>query len=232
MENSDCVVIDIESGIVCPMCSEHVCEKEMAKTCEKNIPDHNVCTTCRNRLEKYGYGGGCAYCGHRSEREENIIIASAPSPRIPTHSVLIRNSDSDLVFRWTVDGFCLTFCSLTLVIVCIALLYVFGNLLFNLGQIAGHWIDKKDHTHKMEMSLQRCVVGYLGWIIIAYILTQIVMVFDGCYEKACFPCWKRSGSCSSNIKKCCSWILLLPQPNTSDENSETAHQGNTVFVLE
>ena len=223
MENPDCVVIDISPGTVCPMCSEHVREKDMAKTCKKNISGHNVCADCEASLKKHGFGGGCTFCGYRSEREQNIVMATAPNPRMTTHTIVIRNNSPYFSFNCTKDDFCLLFCFCTLMIMIIASLYIIGNVIFSVGQLIIHKINKEDHTHKMELSLTNCVFGYLGWLCVAYIVFQILLLIDALYEKCCFPCWRRSGSCLDIVKKCCS---LLPLSHTFRTN----HQTNRVFV--
>ena len=77
MEQSDCVIINIVKGVECPMCGNDVTEKNMTKSCPKNIPDHHVCEICASELKSNGFGDGCVYCGHRVEKEKNVVIARA-----------------------------------------------------------------------------------------------------------------------------------------------------------
>jgi len=232
MEKPDCLIIDISSSKVCPMCNNSVCEKDMAKTCKKNISDHNVCIDCEASLKKHGFGGGCTFCGHRSEQQQNIVITRSPNPRMSTHTIVIQNNHrfSYFTFNCRRHDFCALFCLCILIIMIILALYIIGNIVFSIGQLIIHKINKEDHTHEMELSLTNCIIGYLGWLCVAYIILQIALLIDVFYEKCCFPCWNRSGSCFKMVKSCCFCISYPLQSTTNRENHEFNHQRNRVFV--
>ena len=69
--------------------------KRYGKSCSKNIPDHYVCEICASQLKSNGFGDGCVYCGHRVDKETNVVIAQAQNIR-PRHNnvVIIRMSQS------------------------------------------------------------------------------------------------------------------------------------------
>ena len=201
MEQSDCVIINIVKGVECPMCGNDVTEKNMAKSCSKNIPDHHVCMDCAAQLKSNGFGDGCVYCGHRENKEKNIVIARARDihPR-PNNVLIIQEPHRMIICKCRLDDICLLGCSVLLVIIIIASIYTIGVIMFSVGQLIGHKINGEDHTHETEWSLKNCVMGYLGWMIVAYIMFQNYLLITVTYEKCCFPCGKKI---HSYYKKIC-----------------------------
>ena len=178
------------------MCGSYVTEKNIEKTCSKN-QDHCVCSCCMSNLKSNGYGDGCVYCGYRSEKEKNIVIARAPDTHPSQNNVvIIQQPNRIIVCNYRIDDLCLLLCSVLLLIVIIGSLYTFGVIMFSVGQMIDHKITGEDHTHKTEWSLTNCVMGYLGWIIVAYIICQIYLLINVTYEKCCLPYGKKIRSFS------------------------------------
>ena len=192
MNQNDCVIIDVINGVECPMCGNRISEKNMVKTCSKN-PDHCVCSCCMVDLKTNGYGDGCVYCGYRSEKEKNIIIARAPDTRLHRNNVVIVQTPADRIFvcNCRIDDLCLIFCSILLLVIIIVSIYCLGVIMFSVGQQIEHKLDGEDHTHKTEWSLENCAKGYLGWLIVVYIIFQVYLLMDVTYEKCCLPCGKK-----------------------------------------
>ena len=209
MCNSDCFVIDVSPGdmtrLVCPMCSENVYHKDMVQMCKNNIYDHKICSKCVPNLKKYGFGNGCVYCGDRSE--ENIIIVPARNPRlnnnINNNTVYItdnRNTWHISINRTDLSGIT---CLITLGVLLLFTIYLVGVLFFYIGQLVIHWIYNEDHVHSIEYSLKNCVIGYLGWICVMYIILQVALLLDVTYQKICLPCYKkRCLPCYRKISSC------------------------------
>ena len=192
MEQSDCVIINITKGVECPMCGNDVTEKNMTKSCSKNIPDHHVCKVCAAQLKSNGFGDGCVYCGHRENKEKNIVIARARDihPR-PNNVHIIHEPYRMIICKCRLDDICLLGCSVLLVIIIIASIYTIGVIMFSVGQLIEHKINGEDHTHETEWSVENCVKGYLGWMIVVYIMFQSYLLFSVTYEKCCLPYGKK-----------------------------------------
>ena len=200
MNQNDCVIIDIENGTECPMCGNYTGEVDMVKTCSKN-PDHCVCGSCAAKLKSNGYGNGCVYCGYRSEKENNIVIARAPdtNPR-QNNVVIIQQPNRVVVCDFRIDDLCLLLCSILLFIIIIIPIYCFGVILFSAGQLIDHKISGEDHTHVTEWSLENCVKGYLGWVIVVYIFFEIYLLMAVTYEKCCLPFYKKMCSVIQKLR--------------------------------
>ena len=192
MTKENCVIIDVKNGVECPMCGNYVTEKDMVKTCSKN-PDHCVCSSCVVELKKNGYGDGCVYCGYRSEKEKNIIIARAPDIRPRRNNVVVLQTPADRIFvcNCRIDDLCLIFCSILLLVIIIVSIYCLGVIMFSVGQLIDHKIRGENHTHETEWSLKNSVMGYLGWVIVVYIVFQIYLLIAITYEKCCLPYSKK-----------------------------------------
>jgi hypothetical protein len=160
MEQSDCVIINITKGVECPMCGNDVTEKNMAKSCSKNIPDHHVCKDCAAQLKSNGFGNGCVYCGHRESKEKNIVIARARDIH-PHHNnvLIIQEPHRMIICNCRPDDLCCVIMFVILSVMIIASLYVLGVIIYSIGQSLDHMIRGEDHTHETEWSLKNCVMG-------------------------------------------------------------------------
>ena len=211
MTQPDCVIIDVKSGHECPMCGNNVTKKNMAKSCSKNIPDHHVCKDCEMQLKSSGFGDGCVYCGYRLEKQKNTIIARAQDVHLNGNNVVIvRHTTRCIITEYTADQFCQLFCFIILITGLFATLYGLGIVMYSIGQSVHHMLAGEDHTHKTEWSLRNCVMGYLGWIITAYIAFQIYLLVSITYEKCCFPCGKKIYSYCKKIYRSQSTNRVAP----------------------
>ena len=53
MHQNDVVIINVKPmSVECPLCGNDITEKNMKKTCLKNIEGHNVCSNCYNGLSE------------------------------------------------------------------------------------------------------------------------------------------------------------------------------------
>ena len=174
----------------------------MAKSCSKNIPDHHVCKDCATQLKSNGFGDGCVYCGHRENKEKNIVIARARDihPR-PNNVLIIQEPHRMIICNCRLDDLCCIIMFALLSVMIIASVYALGVIIYSIGQSVDHMITAEDHTHEVEWSLKNCVMGYLGWAIFAYIIFQNYLLITVTYEKCCFPCGKKLYSYYKKICK-------------------------------
>lgn len=201
MTESDIVVIDItsvnenacdasgnvddnEKFVECPMCGNDIKKKNIKNTCRNKIEGHDICYVCSISIEEcyYKNGIGCLYCGDPktiNDRKENIMIVRTQQPRPLSHVVVVEQgniqtrSDMDYTtafcsISWVI---CITFCGA-------ALIYVAGNIAFSIGQNIGHWIDNEEHTHRVEFSFEKGVIGIFGWASVAYCCTILFIILD------------------------------------------------------
>ena len=195
MEQSDCVIINIVKGVECPMCGNDVTEKNMTKSCPKNIPDHHVCEICSSELKSNGFGDGCVYCGHRVEKETNVVIARAQDIH-PRHNnvVIIQqvpHSSGILMCQGHTNDMCYVIMLTILLVTFIALAYAVGIIIYSISQSLDHRITGEDHTHEVEWSLKSCVSGYAIWLIVGSICVQLYLALEIIYERCCFPCGEK-----------------------------------------
>ena len=82
------IVINVKpSG--CPMC----CERKTQKIWKLHVKKFR--SQCLQRLlENFvnGYEDGCVYCGYRSEKNENLIIARAPDVSPEMNNIVVIES--------------------------------------------------------------------------------------------------------------------------------------------
>ena len=207
MNQSDCVIVDIEQGVECPLCCNNISAKDMANSCGRNISDHNVCKNCIADLKKSGFQKGCIYCGDRSEG--NIIVVSSNAATTATrpinnrtnHLVIIPQNRGFCILSLSTDDCCGVFCAAFLAIAALFTIYLIGLVLFQIGQLIDHKLKNEDHIHGMEFSLRNCVFGYLSLLIIVYILFQTGLLIQVTTEKCFIPCYKKISFLYSRI--CC-----------------------------
>ena len=199
MNQSDCVIIDIEKGVECPLCCNNVSIDDMVHSCKRNINGHNVCKYCVADLKKSGFQKGCVYCGDRSE-DNNIIVV--PSNAVTTATRPINNHTNQLVIvqpnrgshflHLKCDSFCEVLCGAFLALALILIVYTIGVLLYHIGEIIDYWFKNKDHSDKeVDFSLRKCAIGYIIFAVCVYIIFQCILLIQVTTEKCLIPCYKK-----------------------------------------
>ena len=187
-KKDDCVIIDIDKWVECPLCNSEILSKNMSDSCSKGILGHNVCPTCDSTLKSQYFGdmGGCLYCGDtksNNSRQNTIVINTNPPSVTSTNSVvIIRNSNSRMCIINS-DDCCMSVCVFLLILLVIGTLYLFGNCAYLLGRLVIHQIQGEDHSHKSDLSIQNAVWGILGWSLIAFVL-YILLYIEDRYERS------------------------------------------------
>ncbi len=181
-DKGDCVVVDIDTLVECPLCRVEIPSREMSDSCSKNISGHNVCTSCNSTLKSqyFGEGGGCLYCGDTKSNNsrQNTIVINTNHPNVSNNNVLIiRNSNSRMCIISS-DDCCLSVCILIILVMALGIVYIAGNCAYLLGRLVVHKIQGEDHSHKSELSIHNAVWGMIGWTLIALILYIILYIGD------------------------------------------------------
>ena len=225
MNQSDIVVINVKPTLIeCPLCGCDITEKNMKKSCLKNIEGHDVCNSCYVGLEKtyYENGIGCIYCGDKKTKrdtQENVAIINVPAQPTNTHIVVI---DRGRNYNWCsqlMEISCFVICAALCLITIIASLFILGCVMYTVGNAILHGVNGEDHLHKSEFTIQKCVMGYLGWIIVIYIVFTFALVVDS-YLSCCFKCYKvkcrptiikNINNCLNCIEKNCLCLCKLTE---------------------
>ena len=59
-----------------------------------------------------------------------------------------------------------------------------------------HWLRNEDHTHNgVEFSLKNCVLGYISFFVVAYIVFNCGLIIKVTVKKCCIPCYKKIRPC-------------------------------------
>ena len=224
LNKKDVVVINVKPKFIeCPLCGGDITEKNMEKTCRKNIEGHDVCNSCYIGLSEsyYENGIGCIYCGDKKTKrntEENIAVINAHINNINnnnnnnTHIVVIEQNRNtcghcDRIMETGCYVFCLAMC----LIVVIATFFMLGCVMYAIGNSILHAINGENHIHKTDLTIQNCFIGYLGWLIVVYILFTFCLLIDAClsclskyYVQKYRPVIvKKMSKCLDSIQKCC-----------------------------
>ena len=172
------IVINDSNNIVeCPNCNNDVHKKKLTKTC--SINGHEICIECDKKLKEANYNN-CIYCGSR----KTIIEVPAQNPQLNQYRPVIVNRNRNN--HCTFIHIC---CALTFGTCGILLLYIFGNLIWMIGQVIFE-PNKKFEEH----SFRNCILGILLWFVFAYISATSIMLCDVFYIKTCQPCYKKCRS--------------------------------------
>jgi len=224
LNTQDVVVINVKPKFIeCPLCGGDITEKNMEKTCRKNIEGHDVCNSCYIGLSEsyYENGIGCIYCGDKKTKrntEENIAVINARINNINnnnnnnTHIVVIEQNRNtygccDRIMEICCYVFCLAICLIAVVVT----LFMLGCIMHSVGNAILHAINGEDHIHKTEVTIRSCAIGYLGWLIVVYIIFTFCLLIDAslsclskCYEQKYRPVIvKKMSNCLDCIEKCC-----------------------------
>ena len=183
-DTGDCVVVDIDTLVECPLCGGEISSKEMSDSCSKHISGHNVCTTCNSTLKSqyFGEGGGCLYCGDTKSTTvgNNTIVINTNHPNVSNNNVvIIRNANSRMCIISS-DDCCLSVCILLILVMVLGIVYLVGNCAYLLGRLVVHQIQGEDHSHKSELSIHNAIWGMIGWTLIAFILYILLYIIDRC----------------------------------------------------
>ena len=186
MQQSDVVIINVKpNSVECPLCGGDITEKNMKKTCLKNIEGHNVCSNCYNGLSETYYEGGigCIYCGDiktKKNTEENIAVIGV-RPQHNTHIVVIDRGINNWCNNFS-ENCCFVFCIVFCLITIVGALFMLGCITYSVGNTILHKINGENHTHETKFTIQNCVTGYLGWIIVVYITFTLWLLIDTCFS--------------------------------------------------
>lgn len=229
MQQSDIVVISVKPKLIeCPLCGGDITEKNMKKSCLKNIAGHDVCNSCYVGLEQsyYENGVGCIYCGDKKTKrdtEENVAIINVPVQQTNTHIVVIERGRNYNWCNQLMEISCFVFCTGFVLVAVIATVFILGCIIYTVGNAILHAVNGDDHLHETEFTIQKCVFGYLGWLIVVYIVFTFGLVVDS-YLSCCFKCYKvkcrpvivkKLSQCAGWIEKKCSGCCILPNRNSN-----------------
>lgn len=202
MHQNDVVIINVKPmSVECPLCGNDITEKNMKKTCLKNIEGHNVCSNCYNGLSETYYEGGigCIYCGDiktKKNTEENIAVIGV-RPQHNTHIVVIDRGINNWFNNYS-ENCCFVFCIVFCLVIIAVTLFMLGCITYSVGNIILHKINGEHHTHETKFTIRNCVTGYLGWLIVAYITFTLWLLIDTCFS-SCRSYYHEK--CRSNIVK-------------------------------
>ena len=217
MQQSDIIVINVKPKLIeCPLCGGDITEKNMKKSCLKNIEGHDICNSCYVGLEQsyYENGVGCIYCGDKKTKrdtEENVAIINVPVQPTNTHIVVI---DRRRNYNWCgqlMETACYVFCLAICLVAVIATIFILGCVMHSIGNAILHAINGENHIHKTELTIRTCAIGYLGWLIVVYIVFTFGLLIDvclsclsKCYEQKYRPVIvKKMSNCLDGFAKCC-----------------------------
>ena len=199
MNKSDCVIIDIEKGVECPLCCKNVSVDDLVHSCKKKNHDHYVCKDCVADLKRIGFQKGCVYCGDRSE-DNNIIVvpsnavttATRPINNHTNHIVIVQPNRGVSVLSFKCDSFCQLLFTVLLVLLIILTIYTIGVVLYHIAEMIDYWLKNKDHSDKeVDFSLRKCAIGYLIFAVCLYIIFQCALLIQVTTEKCCIPLYKK-----------------------------------------
>ena len=179
MSENDYIVINVKPSVECPMCCERKTQENMEITCPKKNSDHNVCKDCLEKLRENGYEDGCVYCGYRSEKNENLIIARAPDVSPEMNNIVVIESPPRIFMLLLDRNFENAFgivCAIIVLLLTSFLVYIVGIGIFTFGQMFHHILTEQNHHHAIEWTLRNCFLGYLCFAIFIYIFFQIYII--------------------------------------------------------